>query len=690
MFEEFDRMNQWELRSSGDQLKDFVFRLQEEKFAQGERKRERISTLEELGAHREEMRRRFIGEMGGLIEAAGPLRARVTGKREEKEFTLENIIFNSYSDIYVTASLYLPRGADFPGPAVLFVCGHSENGRMYDDYQMVCQTLARAGLIVFAIDPTGQGERSNYYDPEKGVYLVQRACDDHDSCGTPAVAAGMFLERYFLCDAMRAVDYMLTRPEIDPERIGITGNSGGGTTTVAMMACDDRIAAAAPGTFVTTRREIMYSGQPQDSEQIWPGATEFGFDHLTAFLIFAPRPAAILAVDYDFFPIEGTLETFSAAKRFYGMYGRSEGIRLYRDQDTHRYTRRLAVHAAEFFTEVFLGKKAAITNGDIRPLPERALTATVSGNVKGEVPGAGTLQERIRESAARLREERMALPEEVRLARARQWLWEKVGKERKPTAFHIRVLAPEDTVDAGWNSGKDTKAGGSTEAGIKGGTKAGIKGGMEAGSVEDEEAGRYRCCSISWWTQRRLICAGNLIKAAEYSRTEHLPATIAVWPEGTRKISRHASWIRGQCRAGRQVLVLDVPGVGSLEQYPLIQGMPYKERFGTLYRLCTDLIYAGDSMAAMHCYDVLRAIEMLGEEFGIEEQDITLYCQGQDGVYGIVAGFLNEKVKMEYGEDLLLNVEKEIIGTEVFRYDNTLSLMIPGMLQYFDYEELLR
>ena len=142
MFEEFDRMNQWELRSSGDQLKDFVFRLQEEKFAQGERKRERISTLEELGAHREEMRRRFIGEMGGLIEAAGPLRARVTGKREEKEFTLENIIFNSYSDIYVTASLYLPRGADFPGPAVLFVCGHSENGRMYDDYQMVCQTLA--------------------------------------------------------------------------------------------------------------------------------------------------------------------------------------------------------------------------------------------------------------------------------------------------------------------------------------------------------------------------------------------------------------------------------------------------------------------------------------------------------------------------------------------------------------------
>ena len=428
MFEKFDRMDQWELRGSGDQLKDFIFRLQEEKFVQGERKREQISNLEGLRAHREEMRRRFIEEMGGLVEAAGPLRARVTGRREEKEFTLENIIFNSYSDIYVTASLYLPRGADFPGPAVLFLCGHSENGRMQDEYSVVCQTLVRAGLIVLAIDPTGQGERSNFYDPEKGEYLVQRACDDHDSCGMPAVATGMFLARYFLCDSMRAVDYMLTRPEIDPERIGITGNSGGGTQTLAMMACDDRIAAAAPGTFVTTRREIMYSGQPQDSEQIWPCATEFGFDHVTAFLIFAPRPAAILAVDYDFFPIEGTLETFAAAKRFYGMYGREEGIRLYRDKDAHRYTRPLAVHATEFFTEVFLGRRATVINEDIQPLPERVLTATVSGNVKGEVPGAGTLLEQIQEVAARLREERLALSEEERRARARRWLWEKAGK----------------------------------------------------------------------------------------------------------------------------------------------------------------------------------------------------------------------------------------------------------------------
>ena len=79
---------------------------------------------------------------------------------------------------------------------------------------------------------------------------------------------------------------------------------------------------------------------------------------------------------------------------------------------------------------------------------------------------------------------------------------------------------------------------------------------------------------------------------------------------------------------------------------------------------------------------------MLGVEFGIEESEITLFCEGNDGVYGIMAGFLNENVKMLYGKDLLLNVKKQIIGQQVFEYDDTLSLIVPGMLKYFDYDEI--
>ena len=81
---------------------------------------------------------------------------------------------------------------------------------------------------------------------------------------------------------------------------------------------------------------------------------------------------------------------------------------------------------------------------------------------------------------------------------------------------------------------------------------------------------------------------------------------------------------------------------------------------------------------------------MLRDCLGIPEEDITLYCEGQEGCYGILAGFLLEKVRMEYGENLLKNVEEQILGQKMLSYDNTLCYLLPGMLEYFDYEDLMR
>ena len=130
---------------------------------------------------------------------------------------------------------------------------------------------------------------------------------------------------------------------------------------------------------------------------------------------------------------------------------------------------------------------------------------------------------------------------------------------------------------------------------------------------------------ISWWTQKNLFSYGILLKKECYEETHNLPTTIAIWPDGTRKISAHEEWIRSRCDVGEQVLVLDVPGVGSLQQNHIWGGSPYKGGYGTLYHLCGDLMYMGDSMAAMHCYDVLRSIEMLQTVLGVKEDEITLF-----------------------------------------------------------------
>ena len=165
---------------------------------------------------------------------------------------------------------------------------------------------------------------------------------------------------------------MLTRPEIDPKKIGVTGNSGGGTQTMAMMAADDRIAAAAPATFVTSREAYMYSGEPQDSEQIWYGITEAGYDHINPIMTFAPKPLAILTVNYDFFALEGTRDTVIEAQRFYDMYGKRENLYWFRDDALHEYTPYLQRCAAKFFAKHLLGKDVEIDNSlyEMKPMEE--------------------------------------------------------------------------------------------------------------------------------------------------------------------------------------------------------------------------------------------------------------------------------------------------------------------------------
>ena len=442
-FEIFSNISDQYHRCSGNQLRDHVYARQLKKLDEGDAYRASIQTREELEAYNRTVRKEFVERLGGLPDMSLPLDAVVTKTQETEEFTLESILYRSTAHTWVPGSLYLPKGIAYPAPAVLFVCGHSANGRLYPQYRTVCQTLVRAGLIVFAIDPIGQGERANFYDPETGEYRILRTVPDHDGCGVPSIANGEFIERWFLCDQMKAVDYMLTRPEIDPERIGITGNSGGGLQSVSMMVADERLAAAAPGTYVTTRRDWLYTDCAMDAEQIWPGCDEYHFDHLNMLMAFAPRPLALIAVRWDYFPIEGTRQTFEEAKRFYAMYGREENLRMYEDDSWHSYTPKLAVNAAEFFSEVFYGEKRTVRNDDMTFLPEEELYASANGYIVGDVADALPLTAQVKEKAAALRAARLALPKEERLARARRWLQPLVDRERILTAPSPRIFGAE-------------------------------------------------------------------------------------------------------------------------------------------------------------------------------------------------------------------------------------------------------
>ncbi len=626
------------------QLKDHIYKRSQSRFDSAKKVRSSIYTTKQLEEYNAAMKDMFLKNIGGIPFDDTPLNAKITSEKDYEAYKIQNIIFNSRKDTYVTGTMYIPHGITQPTAGVLFLCGHSEKARWFEEYQVVADTLAKAGFAVFNVDPVGQGERYSYIDKD-GNTIIEPCVLDHDAAGIPAIATGRFMQSYFLCDEMRALDYMLTRTDIiDPKRIAVTGNSGGGTQTMAMMAADDRIAAAAPATFVTSREAYLYTGQPQDCEQIWYGITEMGYDHINPIMNIAPKPLAILAVNYDFFAIEGTMDTFTEAQRFYDMYGKKDNIALFRDDYTHAYTEYLALRVTEFFSKYLLGKEISLEQSTCELKPKEVFYNTKSGQVKNEIANARFIHEENNDIADALLQKRQALSPEERLSRAREWLEEKVTSHRTPFPFYLRKL-------------------------------------------EEKESNGLIVQSTLWRSQKDIMNYGVFIRLAQ-NKDKKLPVFLCLWENGTMEIGLREDFIRKKCTQGYEVLVLDVTGTGCIEA-DRINEKPIKVQYATMYKLCCDLLYMHDSLPALRSWDVLRAIEMLGEVYGIEEKDITVYCSGKYGVYGTVAAFLNENVGVVY-DNVLKSVQDEYIKPWALEYCDQLPVVFPEMLKYFDYNEIMR
>jgi len=327
----------------------------------------------------QDKRRAFLNRTFGDMPERNPLNATLTGTIDEDEFTIENIIFESQAGFHVAANVYRPRGAG-PFPAILHPCGHSENGKAYESYQKANRLLARNGFVVLCFDPIGQGERKQILSPE-GRPMV-RGSGEHQNLGVAPILLGSGLGSFMVWDGVRAIDYLCSRSDVDPKRIGCTGNSGGGNLTSFLMAFDDRIAAAAPGCFMTTHRRKNESPGPGDAEQNLYDQIREGFDHPDFIITRAPRPTLILAATKDFVPIEGTWEAVRQAKRVYTKLGFPERINLIETNEKHGFSKRLREGAVRFFASWLQGRELAAFEEDTVPVrTEKELTASPKGQV---------------------------------------------------------------------------------------------------------------------------------------------------------------------------------------------------------------------------------------------------------------------------------------------------------------------
>jgi dienelactone hydrolase len=274
-------------------------------------------------ARQKEVRTRILALIGGLPEYRGALNARVTKTTRRDGFAIDHVIFESLPGYFVTANLYRPDGAG-RHPAVLMSMGHWDSGKAAG--QLLSSNLARKGFVVLAYDPVGQGERQQAFDRRIGRSLIGGPTEQHFSNGAAAILMGQSVARYFIHDGMRAIDYLVSRPEVDADRIGATGCSGGGTQTTYIAALDPRVKVAAVACYMNSFR-TLFAGSVGDSEQSVPGFLAAGLDQSDYVELFAPRPWLITSTEEDFFTPAGARQVFDEAQHWYGVFDAQDRVK---------------------------------------------------------------------------------------------------------------------------------------------------------------------------------------------------------------------------------------------------------------------------------------------------------------------------------------------------------------------------
>src|SRR4051794_687320 len=284
-----------------------------------------IHTVVDAERRKDIVRQKILSALGGLPNYGGPLNARVTGSIRAGGYVIEKVIYESLPGFFVTANLYRPNR---PGryPAVLLQAGHTQEGKA--EPQWLAANLALKGFVSLAFDPAGQGEREQTYDPQLKAPAAGWSVNEHIHGGAQASLAGESLTRYFIWDAKRSIDYLLSRPEVDPSRLGAAGCSGGGALTTFIGALDSRIKAVIPACFPNSFR-LLFTGDDPHSEMTLPGHLAIGLDTADFVMLSAPTPWLIQATEQDYFTPPGARMMYEEARRWYRIYGAEDKIAFF-------------------------------------------------------------------------------------------------------------------------------------------------------------------------------------------------------------------------------------------------------------------------------------------------------------------------------------------------------------------------
>jgi dienelactone hydrolase len=389
------------LNRFGRMMQEYYVRRVHDVERRSNERRAQLRTRTDAEAYVRDVREK-IHRIFGPWPAKTPLNPRVTRTVERDTYRIENVIFESRPAFPVTANLYLPKGRAFPLPGVVGTCGHSNNGKAGETYQSFAQGLVRQGYVVLLFDPIGQGERLQYLTPA-GKSRYGPGVNEHLHAGNQQFLVGEFIGAWRAWDGIRALDYLLTRPEVNPSHVGVTGNSGGGTDTAWLCGVESRWTMAAPSCFTTTFRRNLENELPADTEQCPPRALALGLDHSDFIAALAPKPVIMLDQEKDYFDVRGLEEAWGRLRPLYRLLGNEADIQMFLGPDYHGFSRPVREAMYRWFN-----RATKVSTAEQEPAltleKDETLWCTPRGQV--EDPQARTVFSFTREAAEQLRQKR--------------------------------------------------------------------------------------------------------------------------------------------------------------------------------------------------------------------------------------------------------------------------------------------
>jgi cephalosporin-C deacetylase-like acetyl esterase len=589
----------------------------------------------EAWRQRQQAVRRRLGEFLGDFGPKCPLCARTVGKLDRPDYVIEKVIFQSQPRYYCTANFYVPKRAAFPRPGILLTSGHYPLGKGDPDNHEACLGLVLQGYVALALDPTGQGERSEYFDPKSGEPLVPLTVPQHHYLSRPSWLVGRTLVGYRVWDAMRAVDYLVSRSEVDPAQIGVVGNSGGGIMALLITACDERIkvcAAAHPG---GSMEQTFLTGQRL------PEADILG--------LIAPRPCAIV-VGRDSGEAPGHQETLNDMLRFYrGLGADIRRAQMFIVDGVHDLRRPKRVVCYAWLNKWFHQEGAGSEEPPLKTETAATLNCAPTGCVVRDL-GGETGQTLNAKLAEKLRPPR-ATPRERDAIVAVQ------AEVRRAVARRIGLTLP-----AARPTPRSTPCGRSEHSDF-----------FADKLILDSEEG-IRLPALLLRPRKTKPAATLVLHVAEFGKPAD-PGKASLALELVRK--------------GFTVFSLDVRGAGETDPRnraalaPLEQYDPQQFQFDSCAVSCAAF---GTTLLARQAFDVIRATDYLAARSGPAPQRIVLLGEGLGGVWTLAAAAFDSRPAGVITVGTVPSY-KLIVGAQY--YASRDYFWVPGALVDFDLPDLV-